>query len=95
MAALTIRNIDDSVKTTLRMQAAQHGCSMEEEARRILSHALLGGEAISTELPLGTRLRQHFTGMGDIALAPRRVARAAPDFTLEKSTLTAKKPKRK
>ncbi len=30
MAALTIRNIDDEVKNRLRLQAAQHGCSMEQ-----------------------------------------------------------------
>ena len=34
MAMLTIRNIDDEVKGKLRMRAAKHGCSMEEEARQ-------------------------------------------------------------
>ena len=55
MAVLTIRNIDDSIKAFLRMQAAQHGCSMEEEARRILAQALQGAQ---TRLPFGTQLRQ-------------------------------------
>ena len=40
MGSLTIRNLDDSVKARLRVQAAQHGRSMEEEARTILSAAL-------------------------------------------------------
>lgn len=75
MAVLTIRNVDDSIKTSLRVQAAQHGCSMEEEARRILAQALQGEQ---TRSPLGTRLREHFAGIGEIALPPRRPARSAP-----------------
>ena len=35
MATLTIRNLDDDVKTRLRVRAAQHCQSMEEEARSI------------------------------------------------------------
>ncbi|MGC8731582.1 MAG: FitA-like ribbon-helix-helix domain-containing protein, partial [Halothiobacillaceae bacterium] len=41
MAALTIRNVDESIKQLLRIRAAQHGVSMEEEARRILREALV------------------------------------------------------
>ena len=41
MASLTIRNIDDEVKTRLRLQAAQHGCSKEQEVREILLRAVL------------------------------------------------------
>ena len=40
MASLTIRDLDDNVKQKLRVQAAQHGRSMEEEARHILRAAL-------------------------------------------------------
>ena len=40
MATMTIRNLDDDVKVRLRVQAAQHGRSMEEEARSILRSAL-------------------------------------------------------
>ena len=36
MASITIRNLDDGVKTRLRIRAAEHGRSMEEEARVIL-----------------------------------------------------------
>lgn len=42
MASLTIRNLDDALKARLRIRAARRGCSMEEEARRILRHALSG-----------------------------------------------------
>jgi plasmid stability protein len=33
MATLTNSNLDDSTKAQLRLQAARHGRSMEEEAR--------------------------------------------------------------
>jgi antitoxin FitA len=39
MATLTIRKLDPAVKERLRVRAAQHGHSMEEEARRILSES--------------------------------------------------------
>jgi len=37
MASITIRNLDDAVKRNLRKQAAEHGRSLEAEAREILS----------------------------------------------------------
>ena len=40
MATLTIRNLEDSTKAQLRLQAARHGRSMEEEARDILRRVL-------------------------------------------------------
>jgi plasmid stability protein len=40
MASLTIRNLEDGLKTRLRVRAAEHGHSMEEEARRILRETL-------------------------------------------------------
>jgi plasmid stability protein len=40
VASITIRDLDDSVKRKLRVRAAQHGRSMEEEARNILRTAL-------------------------------------------------------
>ena len=40
MASITIRNLDDEVKTRLRVRAAGNGRSMEEEARLILREAV-------------------------------------------------------
>ncbi len=40
MASITIRNLDDSIKTALRVRAAQAGRSMEEQARKLLTEAL-------------------------------------------------------
>lgn len=41
MASMTIRNLSEDVKKRLRIQAAEHGHSMEEEAREILRAALI------------------------------------------------------
>ena len=40
MAMLTVRNIPDEVHRALRVRAAQHGHSMEAEARAILECAV-------------------------------------------------------
>ncbi len=42
MASITIRNLDDAVKERLRVRAAMHGRSMEEEVRLILRNAVDG-----------------------------------------------------
>jgi len=40
MASITIRNFEDRFKIRLKVRAAEHGRSMEEEARCILRDAL-------------------------------------------------------
>ncbi len=45
MASMTIRNLDDGLKARLRVRAAQHGRSMEEEVRVLLRQALDGPRA--------------------------------------------------
>ena len=44
MASITIRHLDDDVKTQLRVRASANGRSMEEEARIILRE-VVGREA--------------------------------------------------
>lgn len=61
MTGLTIRNVDAATKQRLRMRAARHGVSMEEEVRRILKDALRPAEATSG---LGKRLCDRFAGLG-------------------------------
>ena len=43
MASITIRNLDDEIKQRLRVRAAEHGRSMEEEARDILRRVTAEG----------------------------------------------------
>jgi plasmid stability protein len=42
MSSITIRNLDPALKERLRIRAAEHGHSMEAEARRILQTTLKG-----------------------------------------------------
>ena len=40
MASLSVMKLDDETLSRLRIRAAKHGVSMEEEARRILKDAV-------------------------------------------------------
>ena len=60
MATLTIRDFDDDLKAALRVQAAQHGRSMESEVREILRAALT--RPAQAREGMGTRIRRRFAG---------------------------------
>jgi len=66
MASITIRNLEDSLKTRLRMRAASHGRSMEDEARTILRTALGKEEAAGQNLV--QRIQARFASLGDVEL---------------------------
>ena len=73
MAALTIRNLDDDLKAKLRVAAAQHGQSMEEEVRCILRQVLSPTASGS----LGQRLHQRFNALSvDLEVPARRLPRS-------------------
>ena len=80
MASITIRNLDDSIKTCLRMRAASHGRSMEEEVRLILAEAVERDPA--PEKGLGTALHELFKPLGgvELELPSRDPMRAPPSF---------------
>lgn len=80
MASITIRNLEDAVKTSLRMQAASHGRSMEDEARTILREAL--AKESPADQNLVQRIRARFADMGDIELpqAEREAMREPPSL---------------
>jgi plasmid stability protein len=82
MAILTIRNLDETIKRNLRLEAARHGCSMEEEARRILRRALTRRDRTKG---LGSRIHQRFAVAGglDLSLPARSAPRPAPDLLKE------------
>lgn len=78
MATLTIRNIDDDLKSSLRVQAARHGQSMEEELRNILREALARP---SSSTGLGQRLVERFkTFTIDLPMPPRSLPRTPPNW---------------
>lgn len=80
MGTLTIRNLDDPLKTRLRLRAAARNRSMEEEARQIIRAALQ--EPLPPAQDLGTTIRSRFAALGDVQLAieAREPARTPPDF---------------
>lgn len=77
MATLTIRNLDETIKTNLRLRAAQHGCSMEEEARQIIRLAVQAAET-----GLGSRIHSRFAAIGGAVLPAqeRSALRSPPVF---------------
>lgn len=64
MASITIRKLDDEVKRLLRIRAAEHGRSMEEEARSILREALLHSTGKAEPKNAYEALRQAFEPLG-------------------------------
>ena len=80
MASITIRDLDDEVKARLRVRAAQHGRSMEDEVRHILRAALSG--AAGGQGNLFQAIRRRITPIGKVELRiPRRgIMREPPRF---------------
>jgi antitoxin FitA len=80
MATLTIRQLDERTKTRLRVRAAHHGRSMEEEAREILRTALTSSSPAQGNL--AEKIHRRFAAFSGLELAlPRRDAmRQAPGF---------------
>jgi antitoxin FitA len=88
MASITIRNLDERVKRDLRKQAADHGRSLEAEAREILksgvhTKGVRPGEA-ETGADLFRRIHERFKALGgvELELPERRPSRPGriPDF---------------
>jgi antitoxin FitA len=80
MASITIRRLDDAVKTKLRLRAASHGRSMEEEAREILKAGL--STRRPSRLNLAESIRRHVEPLGgvDLVLPPREAVRRPPQL---------------
>ena len=76
MASITIRNLDDRLKTRLRIRAAEHGRSMEEEVRQILRQ-VIGLPAENRNL--GELIHRRFAAIGGVELElPDRVPLPEP-----------------
>ena len=80
MATLTIRNLDEGLKARLRLRAAKHDRSMEEEARSILRGALAVGGADEAEPNLAEAARALFGPLGglDLPEIPREPLQRRP-----------------
>ena len=79
MATLTIRNLDERTKAQLRIRAARHGRSMEEEARTILRDAIEARLPAAPGQGLGSRIHAHFAQLGGVELElPERSSQPIP-----------------
>ena len=77
MGSITIRGLGSDVKERLRVRAARHGRSMEEEARVIVREALAESSRIPTRL--GDSIRKRFERLGvDLELPSRELIRDPP-----------------
>jgi len=83
MSTLTVRNLDESVKLGLRVRAAQHGWSMEQEVRHILQNAVSGHTPGTQALGFAERVNQRFKGLGadDLLIPSRQAPRPAPNLS--------------
>lgn len=79
MASITIRNLDNEVKRRLRVRAAEHGRSMEEEAREILRQ-VVGQQKPAHNLAAAIRARVAPLGGVELDLPAREPMREPPAF---------------
>ena len=80
MASLTIRKLSDETKRLLRIRAAEHGRSMEEEARVILRQAVSGATPQPTHLASSIRRRLAPVGGVELELLPREPIPEPPEL---------------
>lgn len=66
MACITIRKLDEQTKSRLRVRAAHHNRSMEDEARMILRAVL--AEEPAREPNLAEAIRRRFRPFGGVDL---------------------------
>ena len=74
MASVTIRNLPDDVKQSLRERAARHGRSLEDEARRALI-ALVRPEQLTPRQSIGEMLYDASRPGVDLSIPLRSRAR--------------------
>ena len=78
MASITIRNLEEPLKARLRVRAATHGRSMEDEARDILRSVL--NREPTRPANLAAAIRARFAPLGGVELpeTPREGMREPP-----------------
>lgn len=69
MPSISVRKLDESTIERLRIRAATHGVSMEEEARRILQQAVEGPERLG-KLALGLFGHEHGVDLPEVTRVP-------------------------
>lgn len=80
VASITIRKLQETTKARLRVRAAQHGRSMEDEARDILRQALAQQRVAPRNLAETIHRRFSAKGGVELALVAREALREPPAF---------------
>jgi plasmid stability protein len=80
MASITVRNLNPQVKARIRIRAARHARSMEEEVRVILSEAVASDSAPPTNLAAMIASRFKPLGGVELEIPPREPMREPPKF---------------
>jgi antitoxin FitA len=80
MASLTIRKLDEHLKKRLRLQAARHGRSMEEEARLLLAAGLKRQPRVPDNVADAIAAIVDPIGSIELDLPPRSRTREPPRF---------------
>lgn len=72
MASITVRNLGESTKRKLKIRAAQHGRSMEQEVREIIESSLRQNdvEQPKTGAELAESIHRRFARLGGLELEP-------------------------
>lgn len=78
MASITIRKLDESLKSKLRIRAAYNNRSMEDEVRNILQEVL--ADTLPASGNLGESIHRRFKALGgvDLDLPERMPIRKPP-----------------
>ena len=78
LASITVRNLDESVKNSLRIRAARNGWSMEQEVRQILQQTV--APDLAGQVTFAKRVNQRFAGLKvtTLPVRQRQVARTPP-----------------
>ena len=80
MSSITIRNLDESIKSSLRLRAARHGWSMEQEVRQILQQIMAPEQ--DGQVSFAERVNRRFARLetDSLPITPRQIARTPPEF---------------
>lgn len=80
MSSITVRNIEESIKAGLRIRAARHGCSMEQEARNILKQTI--AQEPPEQISFAELVNRRFKGIAVqyLPIPARQAVRTPPAF---------------
>lgn len=81
MTSITVRNLDENIKQGLRLRAAKHGWSMEQEVRQLLKDAVSQETSEPAQnFALQVNALFHGSKADDLPIPERSFGRKLPEF---------------